>query len=113
MMLAHAHRLVREEGVTDAIEAVHRDAMERIAPIRMTALASGLGLLSLALAGGQSGSEIQTPMALVILRGWGTSTSLNMADVPALALRFGSARRIAGGTAPSPDLAGARTDALP
>jgi Cu/Ag efflux pump CusA len=43
----------------------------------------------LALAGGKSGSEIQTPMAIVILCGLTTSTLLNMFVVPTLYLRYG------------------------
>jgi Cu/Ag efflux pump CusA len=62
-------------------------------PILMTALATGLGLVPLALAGGQPGSEIETRMAVVILCGLVTSTALNMLVVPALYLRFGSAGR--------------------
>ena len=54
------------------------------------ALASGLGLLPLALSAGAPGSEIQAPMAVVILCGLGTSTLLNMLVVPALYLRFGA-----------------------
>jgi len=55
----------------------------------MTAMAAGLALIPLALRGGQSGSEIQTPMALVILCGLATSTLLNMFVVPALYLKYG------------------------
>jgi Cu/Ag efflux pump CusA len=63
--------------------------MERLSPILMTALSAGLALVPLALAGGQPGSEIQTPMAVVILWGLTSSTALNMILVPALYLRFG------------------------
>ena len=55
----------------------------------MTATAAGLALIPLALIGGKSGSEIQTPMAVVILCGLITSTLLNMFVVPALYLRYG------------------------
>ena len=58
-------------------------------PILMTAMAAGLALIPLALGGGQSGSEIQTPMAIVILCGLVTSTLLNMFVVPTLYLRYG------------------------
>ena len=47
-------------------------------PILMTAMAAGLALIPLALGGGKAGSEIQTPMAIVILCGLATSTLLNM-----------------------------------
>ena len=89
-MISHIHHLVEQEGVTDPGEAVRRGAMERLVPILMTALTAGFALVPLALAGGEPGSEIQTPMAIVLLFGLATSTVLNMIVVPALYLRFGS-----------------------
>ncbi len=71
------------------LEAVAESARERLAPILMTAVTAGLGLLPLALALGEPGSEIQAPMALVILTGLVTSTALNMVVVPALLARWG------------------------
>jgi len=104
MMISHVQHLVEHEGVSDARAAVMRGAMERLSPILMTALATGLGLVPLALSGGDAGSEIETPMAIVILCGLFTATALNMVVVPALYLRFGSVReRIA-------RLAGRRTE---
>jgi Cu/Ag efflux pump CusA len=94
MMVTHIRHLMAAEGVSDPIEAVKRGASERLAPILMTAMASGLGLLPLALAGGEPGSEIQAPMAIVILFGLVTSTALNMLVVPAVMLRFGSVRQL-------------------
>jgi CzcA family heavy metal efflux pump len=90
MMIAHIHHLVEYEGVRDALTAVTRGAEERLVPILMTALAAGLALVPLALAAGQPGSEIQAPMAIVILFGLASSTLLNMIVVPALYLRFGA-----------------------
>ena len=90
MMISHFHHLVEHEGVRDAAEAVKRGAEERLVPILMTALAAGLALVPLALAAGQPGSEIQAPMAVVILCGLLSSTLLNMIVVPALYLRFGA-----------------------
>ncbi len=92
MMISHVHHLVEHEGVTDPREAVVRGALERLSPILMTALATGLGLVPLALSGGSSGSEIETPMAIVILCGLLTATALNMLVVPALYLRFGGVK---------------------
>jgi Cu/Ag efflux pump CusA len=89
MLVSHIQHLRRQEGVTDFREAVERGARERVVPIVMTAMAAGLALIPLALRGGQSGSEIQTPMAIVILCGLATSTLLNMVVLPALYLRFG------------------------
>jgi Cu/Ag efflux pump CusA len=93
MMVLHIHHLVREEGVADPVEAVRRGATERLSPILMTALAAGLALIPLALGMGKPGSEIQAPMAIVILCGLVTSTALNMVVLPALYLRFGSVAR--------------------
>ena len=89
MLVSHIQHLMTEEGVTDFREAVERGARERLVPILMTAMAAGLALIPLALGGGQSGSEIQTPMAIVILCGLVTSTILNMVVVPALYLKYG------------------------
>ena len=89
MLVSHIRHLQEKEGVTDFYEAVSRGAKERLAPILMTALAAGLALIPLALSGDKAGSEIQTPMAIVILFGLLTSMLLNMVIVPALYLRFG------------------------
>ena len=94
MMISHIHHLVEHEGVRDAAEAVRRGAEERLVPILMTALAAGLALVPLALAAGQPGSEIQAPMAVVILCGLLSSTVLNMIVVPALYLRFGAVHQL-------------------
>ncbi len=89
MMVTHFQHLAVVEAVTDRLEIVRRGAGERLVPIAMTALASGLGLLPLALAAGEPGSEIQAPMAVVILTGLASSTVLNLVILPALYLRFG------------------------
>jgi Cu/Ag efflux pump CusA len=89
MLVSHIRHLMDVEGVTDFREAVIRGSQERLAPILMTAMAAGLALIPLALGGGKSGSEIQTPMAIVILCGLMTSTLLNMAVVPTMYLRYG------------------------
>ena len=89
MLVSHIHHLIEVEGVTDFREAVERGAYERLVPILMTAMAAGLALIPLALGGGRAGSEIQTPMAIVILCGLITSTFLNMVVVPTLYYRFG------------------------
>lgn len=89
MMISHIRHLQRHEGVASFREAVRLGAMERLAPILMTALAAGLALLPLALRGEEPGNEILTPMAIVILFGLLSSTLLNMLVVPALFLRFG------------------------
>jgi len=88
MLVSHIQHLMQSEGVTDFRQAVERGAHERLVPILMTAMAAGLALIPLALGGGKTGSEIQTPMAIVILFGLTTSTLLNMIVVPTLYLRY-------------------------
>jgi Cu/Ag efflux pump CusA len=58
----------------------------------MTALATGLALVPLVVAGSIPGHEIEHPMAVVILGGLVTSTMLNLFLVPSLYLRFGKSR---------------------
>jgi CzcA family heavy metal efflux pump len=94
MLVSHIQHLLEREGVTSFRAAVQRGAEERLVPILMTALAAGLALIPLALGGGKAGSEIQTPMAIVILCGLVTSTFLNMAVVPALYFRYGQPKRM-------------------
>jgi CzcA family heavy metal efflux pump len=89
MLVTHIRHLIESEGVIDLREAVERGARERVIPILMTAMAAGLALIPLAVGGGRSGSEIQTPMAIVILCGLMTSTLLNMVVVPTMYLRYG------------------------
>jgi Cu/Ag efflux pump CusA len=90
MIIAHVRHLRETEAISDPVELVVHGATERLVPILMTALAAGLALVPLALAAGEPGSEIQAPMAIVILCGLASSTVLNMVVVPALYLRFGS-----------------------
>jgi Cu/Ag efflux pump CusA len=81
-----------------------RGATERLVPILMTALAAGLALVPIALSAGQPGSEIQAPMAMVIMFGLASSTALNMIVVPVVYARFGrpvTLERVAGWGLPS------------
>jgi Cu/Ag efflux pump CusA len=89
MLISHIRHLQEKEGVIDFREAVYNGSLERLAPILMTALATGLALIPLAVGGDKPGNEIETPMAIVILFGLLTSMALNMIITPALYLRFG------------------------
>jgi CzcA family heavy metal efflux pump len=89
MIVSHVRHLQYVEGVSDFKEAVRRGSLERLAPILMTALASGLALLPLAMRGDEPGTEILSPMAVVILFGLLSATTLNMLLIPSLLLRFG------------------------
>lgn len=86
LMVSHYQNL-RKEG-KEFIQAIRQGAMERLNPILMTALTAGLALIPLALAVGEPGNEIQSPMAQVILGGLLSSTLLNMVVIPALLAQF-------------------------
>ena len=92
MMISHFQHLEHEEGMPFGFDLVLRGARERIAPIMMTALTTGLALIPLAIAGDLPGHEIEHPMAIVILGGLVTSTLLNLLVVPTLYMRFGKSR---------------------
>jgi CzcA family heavy metal efflux pump len=91
MLVSHYRHLELEEGQPFGLELVIRGSEERLAPILMTALATGLALVPLAWAGNKPGHEIEHPMAIVILGGLVTSTVLNLGLMPALYLAFGKA----------------------
>ncbi len=63
-------------------ETVIKGSSDRLNAILMTALTAALALIPLALQGNLSGTEIQSPMAKVILGGLLTSTLLNIYIIP-------------------------------
>ncbi|HKK92540.1 MAG TPA: efflux RND transporter permease subunit [Longimicrobiales bacterium] len=87
LMVSHYNHLLAEGATLE--DAVWRGSMERLNPIFMTALTAGLALVPLALAGGEPGNEIQSPLAVVVLGGLLTSLVLNMVVVPVLFARWG------------------------
>ncbi|MBK8461011.1 MAG: efflux RND transporter permease subunit [Micropruina sp.] len=93
LMTSHFHHLEQHEGVAFDRELVIRGAAERLAPILMTASATGLALMPLIMSGDLPGHEIEYPMAVVILGGLVTSTLLNLFVLPSLYLKFGKSRR--------------------
>jgi Cu/Ag efflux pump CusA len=90
MLIKHYPHLEWEEGEPFGPGLIVRGARERLAPILMTALATGLALAPLVIFGDIPGHEIVRPMAIVILGGLVTSTVLNLFIIPALYLRFGA-----------------------
>ena len=88
MLVSHSRHLVRAEGASWCEETVVRAATDRVVPILMTALVTGLALVPLALGSGSAGREIEGPMAIVILGGLSTSASLNLLVLPSLMNRF-------------------------
>ena len=91
LLVSHYNHLLAEGEPLH--EAVYRGSMERLNPVLMTALAAGLALIPLAIAGGEPGNEIQSPMAIVVLGGLLSAVILNMLVVPALFLRYGANTR--------------------
>jgi Cu/Ag efflux pump CusA len=92
LLISHAQHLEREEGMPFGPELVLRAARERLAPILMTSLATGLALVPLVLLGERPGQEIEHPLAVVILGGLLTSTVLSLFVLPVLYLRYGRSR---------------------
>ena len=91
LLLNHYIHLVEHEGESWTREMVRRAGQERMAPVLMTALTSGIGLLPLALAAGEPGKEILYPIATVIVGGLLTSTLAEFFVRPALFWTFGKA----------------------
>ena len=84
MLLSHYRHLQIEENVQHGHDLFLRGAEERLAPILMTALTTGLALVPLMITGNISGQEIEYPMAFVILGGLVTSTLLNLFVLPVM-----------------------------
>jgi CzcA family heavy metal efflux pump len=93
LLINHCQHLEKFEGETFGPELVLRGAKERLSPILMTSLATGLAVIPLVVLGDRPGYEIEYPLAAVILGGLITSTVLNLFVVPSLYLRFGQRRR--------------------
>jgi len=89
LMISHYEHLIVSEGRAWGRETAIQGAADRLIPILMTSLITGLGLLPLALGAGEPGREIEGPMAIVILGGLLTSMALNLLVLPTLALRYG------------------------
>ncbi len=89
LMINHFQHLERYEGEVFGPALVLRGARERLSPIVMTTLATGLAIVPLVVAGSAPGHEIEHPLAVVVLGGLVTSTLLNLFVVPALYLRYG------------------------
>ena len=88
IMVSHYNHLMDEEKMP-LRNAVIQGSIERLSPILMTALTTGLALLPLALAGDKPGSEIQAPLSIVILGGLLSSTFMNLIVIPVLFYRYG------------------------
>ncbi len=85
MLLISRYNDLQNEGYSP-IDSVMHGSIDRLNPILMTALTTGLALIPLAIGGDLPGNEIQSPMAIVILGGLFTSTLLNAFIIPIMYL---------------------------
>ncbi|NNF21936.1 MAG: efflux RND transporter permease subunit, partial [Saprospiraceae bacterium] len=83
ILLISRYRFLEQQGM-NLKDTILNGSLDRLNPILMTALTTGLALIPLAVASHQAGSEIQSPMAVVILGGLISSTILNLVVIPAI-----------------------------
>lgn len=88
LLVTHYFHLMKEEGESFTPQMVLRGSLERLAPVLMTALTAGIGLVPLVLGGQEPGREILYPVATVILGGLITSTFCEFLIHPGLFWRF-------------------------
>ena len=81
ILLVSRYEDLRQEGLSGQNLLV-QGALDRLNPILMTTITTGLALIPLALKGGEAGNEIQSPMAVVILGGLLSATVLNLLVIP-------------------------------
>ena len=84
LLINHYLHLVKYEGESWTREMIVRAGLERLAPVLMTALTSGIALIPLVLAAGEPGKEILYPVATVSLGGLVSSALLDFFVRPAL-----------------------------
>jgi CzcA family heavy metal efflux pump len=99
LLVSHYVHLVQEEGETFGPAMIVRGTVERLAPILMTALTTGVALIPIVLSADEAGREILRPVAVVVLGGLISSTLLMMVVLPVLFYRYG--RPIVEGAGPS------------
>jgi Cu/Ag efflux pump CusA len=88
LLVSHYDHLVSEEAQPWNLQTASRGAEERLTPVLLTALLTGLALLPVALQLHQPGHEIEGPMAVVILGGLVSSTLVSLLLVPPLAAKW-------------------------
>ncbi len=89
LLISHYLHLMRHEGESFTRKMVERATLERLVPVLMTALATGIALVPLVLAADAPGKEILHPIAVVIVGGLVTSTLLGLGVTPAVFYAFG------------------------
>jgi CzcA family heavy metal efflux pump len=88
LLVSHYDHLVHEEGQPWNLDTASRGAEERLTPVLLTALLTGLALLPVAWQLHQPGHEIEGPMAVVILGGLVSSTLVSLLLIPPLAAHW-------------------------
>ena len=83
ILLVSRYQVLLDEGL-NLKDTIIEGSLDRLNPILMTALTTGLALIPLAIAGSKAGNEIQSPMAIVILGGLVSATLLNLLVIPAV-----------------------------
>jgi len=86
VLVSHFNQLLA--GGMHVNEVVFEGAIRRLRPVLMTASIAAFGLVPLLFASGP-GSEIQKPLAIVVIGGLVTSTALTLVLLPILFRRFG------------------------
>ncbi len=97
LLMTHYVHLMRAEGELFSKSMIMRGSLERLAPVLMTALTAGIGLVPLVIGGQEPGREILYPVATVILGGLITSTFCEFLIHPGLFWKFSGedAKRLA------------------
>ncbi|WP_430452759.1 efflux RND transporter permease subunit [Rhodopirellula europaea] len=88
LLVTHYFHLMKEEDEEFSEAMIVRGSLERLAPVLMTALTAGIGLIPLVLGGQEPGREILYPVATVILGGLTTSTFCEFLIHPGLFWKF-------------------------
>jgi len=89
LLLDHYLHLMKVEGESFTQDMILRAGQERMVPVLMTALCSGIALVPLALSADEPGREILYPVATVIIGGLISSTLLDFLVTPGLFWTFG------------------------
>jgi CzcA family heavy metal efflux pump len=88
LLVTHYFHLMQQEGEGFSRAMIVRGSLERLAPVLMTALTAGIGLIPLVIGGQEPGREILYPVATVILGGLVTSTFCEFLIHPGLFWKF-------------------------
>jgi cobalt-zinc-cadmium resistance protein CzcA len=92
VLIAEFNRLEKEKKIDDIYERVRRGIKARLRPVIMTAAVASLGFLPMAVSS-SAGSEVQKPLATVVIGGLISSTFLTLIVMPVLYILFSSKKK--------------------